>query len=243
MLVGSLAHTGTIASASVESDQRTDDRNRDTLLKHLRPALESAGGAGRLYYIEICGAGGVARFPRIRVQPPSKGKKGLAAVQEVFKDGNEVTVTQGRSGMIRINVGKVPSEILQTKIRLLTLKPEAQYTEQLAIIAMTSTKEVEAAMRKFGLEHPVVVVSIHVLEPIPGVPQPHLPRSFRNVTLDQALDSVAKTFGGIVIYGECARPTGTRFFDVDFACVKCGALDAGVRESPPLSIVGFGQIR
>ena len=155
----------------------------------------------------------------MKLQPATNGKKGLAAVQQIFKKNKEVTVTQSASSIVRISVGNVPTQILQTQIRSLKLKPEEQYTPELALIAISGAKEVEAAMKRLGLEHPVVVTSIMVQEPRPGLP--HLPSSIVNVTLDQAYDSVAKTFEGIVIYSVCKRPNWPGTFDADFACIVC----------------------
>jgi hypothetical protein len=37
---------------------------------------------------------------------------------------------------------------------------------------------------------------------------PHLPGSVNDVTVDQALDMIAKTWGGPVVYGACTAQTG-----------------------------------
>jgi hypothetical protein len=73
---------------------------------------------------------------------------------------------------------------------------------------------VEAAARRLGLEKPVTVYSIFVREPMKGLP--HLPASTRDVTMEQALDAVASTFGGLVVYGECTNRRGAHFFRVDW---------------------------
>jgi hypothetical protein len=39
------------------------------------------------------------------------------------------------------------------------------------------------------------------------------------VTMDEALDTVARTFGGIVIYETCAEPSGKRLISLDFVQV------------------------
>jgi hypothetical protein len=58
---------------------------------------------------------------------------------------------------------------------------------------------------------PIVFEDILLSGPLPGLP--HLPRTIKNVTLDRALDAVAKTFSGIVVFGYC---TNTRLYNVDF---------------------------
>ena len=160
-----------------------------------------------------------APFPKLKLQSPPKGKTGLAALQHIFAADKRVRVTQNR-GVIRMVVGDVSSELLHTKIGLLKFTPREQYTEDLALRAIQTASEVEAAMRKRGFEHPVVVVSIMVQEPAPR--RPHLPARITNVTLDEALDLVAKTFEGIVIYEECTTPNGKGSVYADIHCILCG---------------------
>jgi hypothetical protein len=45
---------------------------------------------------------------------------------------------------------------------------------------------------------------------------PHLPPLMTNVTVDDALDSVAQTFKGIVLYGACTQPDGKELFDINY---------------------------
>jgi hypothetical protein len=193
--------------------------NEKAVLKYLRPVLRSAGKAARVYYAARCydKDGDPVAFPQMQVGPPSRGKTGSGAVREIFENDKDVTVTEDPSGMIRIMVGKVPSAILQTRIRSLTLKPTQRYNPEEAIIAIESTKDVEDAMRKLGFEKPLVIWGLQVVEPAKGLP--HLPVSMKDVTMDQALDLVAKTFRGIVVYGACAGPNGARLYFVEFVWV------------------------
>lgn len=210
-----------VCLGSCLSRLHADERDKDILLKRLRPVLKPVGSA-RLYYAGLC-RGGMpsAPFAKLKLRSPTKGKTGLAAVREIFAENKHVRVTQSRSGIIRINVGDVPSDLLQTKIAMLRFNPDQQYTEELALIAIQSAREVEVAMRKHGFEHPVVVTSIMVLGPAPG--RPHLPKRITNVTLDQALDLVAKTFEGIVTYEECRTPKGKGSFYAEIDCIVCTA--------------------
>jgi len=112
-------------------------------------------------------------------------------------------VTEGRTGIIRIRIGKAPDAFLQTKISLLTLKPMEQYNPTLAVSAIESTGEVEAAMRRLGVRPVQAIGTQLIAEPAKGLP--HLPSSMKNVTVDQALDSIAKTFKDVVVYGACVR--------------------------------------
>jgi hypothetical protein len=202
--------------ATAQEGRLTDERNKENLLRYLRPALRSAGGIGRLYYSTACSAkdGYPIPFPRVELQLPSKRKGGLAAVREIFGTNKEVVVTQDRSGMIRIIIGNPTTEILSTRIRALTLEPLEQYNPNMAIDAIAGSKEVEAAMRKLGVKLPAAITDMNVVTPEPGLP--HLPSSLNNMTMDQMFDLVAKTFGGITSYGSCADPSGVRLFYVDY---------------------------
>lgn len=196
------------------------ERNEDMFLQYLKPVLKSAGGASRLYYHADCWTkhGDGILFPRLKLETPSKSKTGLAAIQDVLSKNRHVTVTEGRLGIPRISIGNVREELLNTRIRLLSLKPTERYNGREAISAIEKTKEVQVKMRELRLEHPPTVVSEVTMEPTAG--WPHLPASLKNVTMDEALDRVAQTFGGLVIYSECNSANGTRLVSVDFVYIR-----------------------
>jgi hypothetical protein len=68
-------------------------------------------------------------------------------------------------------------------------------------------------MRELKLRHPPAVFSGGVVEPATGLP--HLPKSLENVTMDEALDRVAQTFGVLISYGECVSGSGTRLCSIN----------------------------
>jgi hypothetical protein len=77
----------------------------------------------------------------------------------------------------------------------------------------------EAAMETLRLRM-VNTMTGAVAEPMKGLP--HLPASIRNVTMEQALDKIAKTWAGegVVIYRVCTEPTqqnGDTLFWLDYA--------------------------
>jgi hypothetical protein len=212
--------SGLLGFEAVASSGR-DERNIEALLKYLRPVLKPVDGAARIYYVGTCNQkGDQSAFPRLNLQAPSSGAVGLAAVRQIVQNDKTVTVSKDRSGMIRINIGKLASPLLQTRIRSIKLTPDQQYTDWLAIGAIEESKEVDAArtpgekaFEKLGGGE-VVVCSILVQSPVEGFP--HVPARMRDVTLDQALDSVAKTFGAIVIYSEWRGPHGALHSYIDF---------------------------
>lgn len=55
---------------------------------------------------------------------------------------------------------------------------------------------------------------MEIIEAPPIEANPHLPPSMNDVTVEQALAIVAKTFGGVVSYEECRKPDGEGLIDV-----------------------------
>lgn len=195
-------------------------RNSYKVLRYLVPALNQAGKAGRIYFEESCPSDVdlLHPFPKIDAHRPSKDVSGLAAVQEIFKGDENVSVEENPAGIIRIRVGAMHNEVLQTKISHITFTPLEQYDDRKAINAIFGSQEMQAARQNLDtpISHPVAG---HVMWPAEGYP--HLPASLTNVTLDQSLDAVAQSFGGIVVFGICpserwydAYYTGGPGFDV-----------------------------
>jgi len=182
----------------------------DAVLGYLRDVAWSSRKAIRLYYRADCQPmkGSVVDysvpFPLFRLQGPSPDKTDVAAVREIFKNANNVTITEHPQGIIRIWIGKVPTEILRTRISLIRLDREAQYDPSFAIASIMSTKEVEAAETLLGVsESPNIGGLVAPAEN--GLPS--LPATMKNITVDEALDMIAKTWGGPVVFGACTAPT------------------------------------
>jgi hypothetical protein len=209
--------TGISAAASPahDSGSRPHERYEETVLGYLRPALHAAKKAGRLYYVVPCKDPDrefPVPFPEVMAHSPLNDRVGLEAVRDIFRDDKRVTVSEESNGIIRIRVGELPAAILQTKISLLRLKSYEQYDATLAVLALTGAKAVRVAMRKLSLEEAASASSIPLN--LPAKPAPHLPSVIKNVTLDQALDAIAQTFGVIVVFGECTRPAGSSFIRI-----------------------------
>lgn len=212
IMAGSIICHATEDSQSTvsESLEARTQHHEDTVLGYLRDVAWSSRKAIRLYYRADCqsmknsGVDYSVPFPFFPVQSPSADEIGVAAVREIFKNAKDVTITEEPLGIIRISVGKVPTEILRTRISLLTLDREAQYDPSFAIAAIESSNEVEAAKTSLGLsEAPDAGGLVALAEN--GLPC--LPASMKNITVDQALDMIAKTWGGPVIFGVCSSPT------------------------------------
>jgi hypothetical protein len=212
MMVGSIICLAAEDSQNTagESLEARRQHHEDTVLGYLRDIAWSSRKAIRLYYQADCQpmknsvVDYSVPFPFFPFQSPSAGNTGIAAVREIFKNVKDVMIAEEPPGIIRIWVGKVPTEILRTKISLLTLDRQAQYDPSFAIGAIESTKEVEAAKTSLGLSDAPDVGGL-VAPAENGLPC--LPASLKNITVDQALDMIAKTWGGPVIFGVCSSPT------------------------------------
>jgi len=182
----------------------------------LWPALDYGERVGRIYYRGSCqlrlDADPAASCPQLNVQPPSNGISGVAAVRDIFRHEKDVSVKETDPGIIRIRIGSVPDAVLRVTISNLVLTPEEQYNYWLAIFKIENAPEVQSAMRDLKIRIPVRTVSIGIAQPADGLPR--LPGVLTNVTMDQALDLVAKTFKGIVLYGFCTPPDQ---YQIDFA--------------------------
>lgn len=206
---------------SVAASQRSEG----AVIKYLQLALAPAGKAARIYFRGSCSARGGAGdlFPVIDAQPPAKGQRGLEGARDIFRKDSDVTVTEGPPGIVRIKFGNVSTDILSTRLTFVKLTQTAQYNPDGpggAIDVIEGTRSVEAAMARLGLRQ-VPVFYIGAREPALST-LPHLAPSIKDVTLDQALDSIAKTFRGVVTYGECTRPNGTGLIDIQFQWLRSG---------------------
>jgi hypothetical protein len=187
------------------------------VIRYLRPALQYVGGAARIYYAGECQAPGKDTsdfwqlvFPAVYLQPPRQGATEITAVRQIFRDDPNVTVMQDRDGMLRITIGSVSTAILQTRIQTLALDPIEQYSAPSAVVRIENAPELRTAERRLDVHLKQGMINIIVSGPIPGAP--HLPKLMQNVTADEALDSVARTFKGIVTYGICKQPDGKSLF-------------------------------
>jgi hypothetical protein len=212
-MLSSAVLISTFARTAKADDSR---RNEEAAMKYLGPFAFYTHTPVRVYVLENCTRSGInwaMQFPRVKTKLPSKGAAGVAAVHEMFQEDPNVQVTED-NGIIRVRIGKVPTDLLRTRLAHISFDREARYDPNQALGAIIGTNEVQTAMQSLRLTLPVG----------PGggtlvVPQKdflHLPGSISNVTVEQALDTVAKTWEGqvVVMYFVCKQPkdSGERLF-------------------------------
>jgi hypothetical protein len=194
----------------------------DKLRAALAPTLMSSGSAARLYFTSQCsmdsdtfGRGRASvPFPRLALAPSPANAPPLKAVQAILRDERDVVVAEDRLGMIRITLGKVPVALLSTRITRLTFDPDARWNPDPAIWAIERTSEIQAAMRRLNIQRLPVLIDI-LLTRSRDNRLPHLPTSLENVTMDEALDLVARTFKQLVVYGVCTQRDGQSTLWID----------------------------
>jgi hypothetical protein len=193
-------------------------RYGEVMLERMQPVLASAGGASRLYYSTPCKyPEHLVEFPKLRLRSRPSRKTGVAAVQNLFDHNKNVKVSSSPTGIVRISVGNTSTDLLNTRISLLSFNSHEQYNPIAAIHAIERNESFKEAARKLGLEQPAATFSYNTVYPTPSTP--HLPATLRNVTLDEALDAVAHTFKALVIYGECVGQSSPRHFTIEFAWI------------------------
>ena len=202
----SLFYLGETCSSNAAVSKSQGDANKLSALHFIWPVLKSSGAAARVYYSASCQKDDdyPIPFPRLSVQPP-KDARALHGIEHIFRKDSSVTLAEKKSGVFDIVIGKVPDELLRTRITKLTLTLASQYDPYTAIRAIETTPEFHSAVTKLKLERVTQVTNMPVRMPAPGLQ--HLPSSIENVTVDEALDSVAKTFQVVVLYGYCEPPS------------------------------------
>jgi hypothetical protein len=171
--------------------------------------LGSRGG-GRFYYLADCTSGDEpVGFPVMSVRPPPATASAPDALRYAFQGNDDLKVSEER-GLFRLTVGPPPIAILSARISRLRLSGYARTDPNLAIEALENADEVRSAADQLHVAEPATFIDHQVLT---GKRRPRLPSELRNVTLEEALDQVARTFRGVVFYGACAQPA---LFDITF---------------------------
>lgn len=200
---------GAVADGAGSSTLETDE---SVIMRHLQPVLDARTSV-RLSYAASCNAtSAFPPLPPLRLNAPSSRLTGIDAVRSIFHYDYNVVVTEGPGGTAKVSVGKVPSDVLRTRIVLLRLRqPIEQYNASMVIDALKSTKELKRAVKSLGLAL-VPLMNVQLLyDPVPGDHAPHVPAALHDVTIDQVLDLVAQTFKGVVVvYGVCTASRSPR---------------------------------
>jgi hypothetical protein len=136
------------------------------------------------------------------LQHPRLRDGSAEAARGIFAGHDNVEIAEQPSGIIRITIADPPADILRTPIKRLSLKGEAPWNAELALLALLGSKDVREEEKRLGIEQPPATDRVHFY-PMPRSGDPRLPPVLEKLTLDEALDQVARTFGGILTYVAC----------------------------------------
>jgi hypothetical protein len=206
------------SSAQTTQPYQLSNYSRDlvNILNYLGPALTGIPVGVRLSYATTCAAGTeMPPIPPVRLRSPSSPGTGYNAVKMIFEGNRNVAVTNNVDGIITIKMGTVRDDLLHAHIHVLKLQPTEQYDPSSAIAALEGTVDMESATDSLGLR-PASVFRIGLLRS-PGSGRSRLPPVLKNVTVDQVLDLVARTFRGVVTYGICTQGVPRHLFFINFA--------------------------
>jgi hypothetical protein len=189
------------------------------IIERLQSAVSSTQYAVRIYFHGACGAGDTInlQFPKVDVLPPETNQKGVQAIREMFRNDENVTISVDPSNVVRIIIGNVSRSLLDTKLSSVKLTTAAQFNPGGpggAIDLLIASKSIQEAMRKHQFhQEPSFYIG---LEQPPSRKGHRLPVTISDLSLDQALDTIAKTFPGVVMYGECDDTTKGHTIDIKF---------------------------
>lgn len=201
-----------------------------TIVDRLKEANLPTGTSIRLDYLSDCNAKDERAVPSLKLRTPARGLGGVAAIREIFRGNKNVVITEEPGNLFRIKIGRVSEDLLNTRVSSLELNEVERYNPRMMVTKLLyETKEVPAAATRLGYRLPVRVGGTMV-DPAPDLA--HLPAAIRNLTVDQILSLVAKTWAksaehpnhptrsvSVVVFGECyARNTkAAKSFDVAVA--------------------------
>jgi hypothetical protein len=214
---GSVERQGQTSYATSESSERV-------VLENLRPVLIESGYSGRLYYVGKWAEAGseFVCFPAVKIRPPIGD--GLRAIESLFRDDKNVTVSMKASKVVSITIGPASSEVLQTVVPVFRLAPLGRYNPSLAIGALVNNPAMEFELTRRGLHVPLSPSGEILVQPANG--RPHLPDAMDGMTADQILTAIAITFRGVVVFG-ISNGSRTQICDIKFV---------GLEKASPASV-------
>jgi hypothetical protein len=176
--------------------------------------IASRTNAARVDYMGSCDATSPNRIirPHVVVKNANSSLHGLGMVQAMLGNTRDVAVGQS-AGVIHVRIGTVDESILHSHIRSVALTPDQRYDPSEAIWALENSSDFQLEMRNRSMR---VELMQGGLESFPAEGEPHLPSTMRNLTVDEVLSEIARTFSGTVVYGECRHSNGQSLIGIRF---------------------------
>ncbi len=191
-----------LSSPSVVGSVPHADQIEEQAIDYVRRALDARSGGRIDFEAESCRAegGDVVSFPSLKLSYPQGGTSADIALRNVFAGNRNISIKIDKS-LFRITIGRPGRSILRVRLKEVRFSSAQQYSGIYALAAVLEAPEVSAWMKQHAAREPMHPYVGSVRGPDPSLP--HLPARIQNVTVDQALDMISRTFDGIVLYGAC----------------------------------------
>lgn len=189
--------------ANNQAELALSQRREAFMMQELSEALRPVQEVARVYYArgDECKPYYSISFPILKLGHLSKNKFGIQAVRDIFKYIKDVEIEMAPHGVVEIRIGYVPHVVLNTKIMNIVLDPWERYNPALAIGAIMHTPSVKAVAKDHNIILPNVLGANLVT--LPDAKLPHLNHALHDLTVDEALNRVALTFNGVILYNVC----------------------------------------
>jgi len=211
--LGALITTACLCHAQGVKSGRKDFAARSTMAE----VLAKTPFSGSLEYSGDCDMSQeLPVLPTVRAPLKDRDSSALVTLREIFADDHKMQVKQETGGTIRMVESGVPQELLDVTIRKLSFNDV--YDPMSAEAMIISAPEVQVFMKAHGIERGSDRFRRGVRGfrqgPEPGLP--HISEDLDNVTVQQALDHLLKTFPGFWVYQNCLSETGGRVVAFDY---------------------------
>jgi hypothetical protein len=177
--------------------------------------LEKTSVSGSLEYSGRCGPQPPPIFPTILPFSQNHNGSSLAMLRRMFADDPQMHVTQEPDGTIRIVDNTLSKDVLEIHLSSISFKDV--YDPISAQSLILSAPEVRSFMDVHGIRtHDGTMHEMRGLnqEPQPGFP--HISENLENVTVQQVMDRLLKTFPGLWVYENCPDGKSGRIIAFDF---------------------------
>lgn len=211
--IGMICAASLLALFSYSIGASSEQRRVVTMSDFLR-SLASSTDAARVDYMGSCDAASPNHVipPDVMVVNANPSQHGLSMLRTMLGNTKNAAVGES-SGVIHVRIGAVDATIFHTRIKSLRLMPNQRYDPSEAIWALENSQEVQLELRKRNMRFALMQGG---LESIPAEGEPHLSSAVQDLTVDEVLDKIARTFSGTVVVGECRQPNGQILISIRF---------------------------
>jgi len=187
----------------------------DTLVDRLRAATQGSRGG---VLVELNGSCVDPESEEI-VTPPlvwedvRAQRDRAATISAALRGNKQVSVARISPHVILVKDENVRQDLLETDVGSLALNRLERYSPDAAISAILGSNSLQITLHRLRMRQAVQSTG---LANVNAADEPHPEPHIRDVTLTGALKLVLQTFGGVIVYEDCADPGGNRKFNVDY---------------------------